>query len=232
MLCSTMKIAITFRITDVPVIHTPLLFRLKVPTLQCTNPSFLLIGSTPPHLCAYPKPGLEFDIVTFEYINIKINLHSVGVVIGGVVVSTAKNKNQMIHLLISKLHMVFYCLKHNCKSLEYQVVFNEYMNKISQIYLKLDVYVIFFLSHFFMFFVDTQTSNNIQFGINELSFIFVHPITCQTNKHIEQQYNMCVLGYNIEKYRMRISDWSVENMNPEVTSNGLLVDVSVSPKIK
>ena len=56
-----------------------------------------------------------------------------------------------------------------------------------------------------------------------LSFIFDRPIICKTLKYIDQSVLKSMLK----------ADWSVENMNHDMTPNGMLIDVySLSQKIK
>ena len=69
----------------------------------------------------------------------------------------------------------------------------------------------------------TLTFNNILFGVmsgNLLPSNHMHILTNRTT----------ALGvYSISKINL-ITDWSVENMNDDITSNRMLLDVSVTKK--
>ena len=76
-------------------------------------------------------------------------------------------------------------------------------------------------------------SINILFGVmsgNRL-FIFYCPIICKTVHYIDQLENSSWCVYLILKTRL-ISDWSVENMNPDVNSNKMLLELLVYCKTK
>ena len=75
-------------------------------------------------------------------------------------------------------------------------------------------------------------SNYVLLGVKSgnLSFIFGRPIICKTLKHIDHWHNRsrCVLCF--KGFSRLITDWLVENVNPDMTSNRILLDVSVLPK--
>ena len=82
----------------------------------------------------------------------------------------------------------------------------------------------------FVFLGDTLTSNNILFRVMScnLSLTLDHPIICKTIKHIDQSDNssLCVLSFYTYRLSRLITNWSVENMNLNITHTRL----HVSPK--
>ena len=64
---------------------------------------------------------------------------------------------------------------------------------------------------------------------DKLSFIFHSSIICKTVKHIDQSDNSCqqILVFNISRLGSLIADWSVENMNPDVTPNAVSLNAGV-----
>jgi capsular polysaccharide biosynthesis protein len=67
-----------------------------------------------------------------------------------------------------------------------------------------------------------------------LLFIFDRQIICKTVKYIVESDNSswCVLGFDNLIFSRRIIDWSVENMNLDMTPHGMSLYASVSPKKK
>jgi hypothetical protein len=101
--------------------------------------------------------------------------------------------------------------------------------------------------YLFFFFEDTPTYSYIQLGVMScnfsfifdcpilckiVSFIFDSPIICKTVNYTDQSYNSfwCVFGFDTYSFCRLIADWPVENMNPDITPNGMSLDVSISQK--
>jgi hypothetical protein len=65
-----------------------------------------------------------------------------------------------------------------------------------------------------------------------LSFNLNLPIICKTVKYIGQSDNSSWHELVIDTYRFSslIPDWLVENMNPDMTPNSILLDISALPK--
>ena len=65
-----------------------------------------------------------------------------------------------------------------------------------------------------------------------LSFNLNLPIICKTVKYIGQSDDSSWHELVIDTYRFSslIPDWLVENMNPDITPNSILLDVSALPK--
>ena len=85
-------------------------------------------------------------------------------------------------------------------------------------------------------FANTLTINNIplDFMSCDLWIIFVCPIICNTVQYIHYRTTASwhVLGFGTQILSRLITDWSVENMNLDVTPYRMHIDVSVSPKKK
>ena len=85
-------------------------------------------------------------------------------------------------------------------------------------------------------FANTLTINNIplDFMSCDLWIIFVCPIICNTVQYIHYRTTASwhVLGFDTQIFSRLITDWSVENMNMDVTPYRMHIDVSVSPKKK
>ena len=90
----------------------------------------------------------------------------------------------------------------------------------------MSIYLIFYVlfSFFTFFFGNTLIFINSPLVTisGNLSFIFDRPIICKTLKYIDQSVLKGMLK----------ADWSVGNMSHDMTPNGMLIDVSLSQKIK
>ena len=64
-----------------------------------------------------------------------------------------------------------------------------------------------------------------------LSWIYDNPFFCDIVQYIDQSYycSLHVLGFDTLRFSRLITDWSVENMNPDMTPYRMLY-VSVLPK--
>jgi len=89
------------------------------------------------------------------------------------------------------------------------------------------MFVVSFFS--FVFFSDTVPSNNILFWVTSRNLSFILsvdcPIICKTVKYIDKSDNsyLCVLSFDTSRFIWLIADWSVENMNTDVTAGGYIV---------
>ena len=85
-------------------------------------------------------------------------------------------------------------------------------------------------------FANTLTINNIplDFMSCDLWIIFVCPIICNTVQYIHYRTTASwhVLSFDTQIFSRLIAEWSVENMNLDVTPYRMHIDVSVSPKKK
>jgi hypothetical protein len=77
----------------------------------------------------------------------------------------------------------------------------------------------------------TLSHNGVKSG--NLSFIFDHPIIARQLNYIGKSENSClhVFSFNTSRFSRPITDWSVENINPDMTLS-MMLDASISPEKK